>query len=187
MVLVNAQYRVTVTTEYRPPIGDWPVIYQAEELNLDDFYTVRFIYAEPAGGQPFRAAVTAYLASSKEPCAVLEERMLTMILFRTILRIDLNTGTVVQCVDCENSGGLEEIHPIAGGYIIKGEGEIFRYDTDLNQIWQFGGRDIFARPTAEKCFWIEGDVIHCRDWAGWHYVRDLNKNLLSETMEEIPD
>ena len=186
MVLENERYQVTIATEYRPPMEGWSVIYQTEELDFGDFYTARFVTVEPVGGQLFRVAVLDFLAASIEPYAVLENDLLTMILFRTILRIDLSTRTVVQSVDCENMGGLEEIHPIDGGYIIKGEGEIFRYDTELSQIWWFTGRDIFARPTSEDCFWIDGDVIHCRDWEGWHYVWDLNKNLISETLEEIP-
>ena len=184
MVLKNERYKITVRTEYKPSLDGYYVIYQRDDLNFDDFYTARFIDIEPRGGQIFRVAVLDFLVASIEPCAVLEGDTLTMILFRTILQIDLNIKKVVQCVDCENTGGLEEIHPIEGGYIIKGEGTIFRYDKELNQVWWRAGRDIFATPKGDDCFWLEGNVIHCLDWLGWHYVLDMNGKLISESQQE---
>lgn len=183
MVLVNARYRVTITTESRPSLEGYPLLYQTEELDFDDFYTARFVNVEPIGGQAFRVAVLDYLAASTEPCVVLEGDMLTMILFRTILRIDLCTRTVLQSVDCENMGGLEEIHPIDEGYLIKGECDIFRYDKALSRVWHRCGRDIFATPEGDDCFWIDDDVIHCRDWQGWHYMLDMNGKTISESQE----
>ena len=179
MFLANEQYRVLIKTEYSTPLEGYPVVYQPEDLNFDDFYTARFITVESADGPAFRVAVLAFLAASIEPCAVLEGNMLVMILFRTILRIDLCTRSVVQCVDCENMGGLED------GYLIKGECDIFRYDKTLNRIWHYSGRDILATPKGECSFWIDGDQIHCRDWQGWHNVLDMQGKVISEVAEKV--
>ena len=84
---------------------------------------MRFVTVKPVDGQEYRVAVLDYLAASIEPCAVLEGDMLTMILFHTVLQIDLSAKTVEQAVDRENMGTLEEIHPIDDGYLIKGEYE----------------------------------------------------------------
>ena len=102
-----------------------------------------------------------------------------------ILQLDLDRKTVLRCADCENTGGLQEIYSADSCYIIKGECEIFRYDKALDQIWCRCGRDIFARPTEEKCFWIEENLIHCRDWEGWHYVLDMDGNKIDEFQETL--
>ena len=79
-----------------------------------------------------------------------------------------------------------DICSVDDAYIIHGELELFRYDKQLNRIWEFSGRDIFATIDDEKFFWLEGNTIHCRDWLGWHYVLDLDGNLLSEECEKSP-
>ena len=187
MVLENEQYIVTTHAQYQPDIKEYRVLYQPEDLDMDDFFSAYLIHIQRNDGQKFSFAILDLLVSNIEPYAVLEENILTVILFRTILQIDLNTESITKCVDCENMGGLEEIHPIADGYILKSEGEIFRYDKDLNQIWWRAGRDIFANAKGDDCFWLEGDMIHCLDWEGWHYVLDMNGKTINEYRQEPPD
>ncbi|MBQ7871390.1 MAG: hypothetical protein IJ357_04540 [Oscillospiraceae bacterium] len=80
-------------------------------------------------------------------------------------------------------GCLFEIHSIEEGYLIRGEGDIFRYDLSLNPIWHFMGRDILVSLHSNKHFWFEQNEIHCRDFLGWHYVLDFNGKLLREFKE----
>lgn len=184
MVLENEQYKVSIHTEYQPDLKAYQVLYRPEDMDMNGFYSAYLIDIDTFDGQRHRVALTDLLVSNIEPCAVLEGNILTVILFRTILQVDLYTRSVANCVDCENMGGLEEIHPIAGGYLIKGEGEIFCYDQALNQVWWRAGRDIFATPEGDDCFWLEGDTIHCLDWEGWHYVLDLNGKTIRECKEK---
>ena len=121
MILVNAYYKVTVTTEYAPFPKEHAVLYRPDGLRSDDFCSARLIHVEPADGRTFSVALQDSVLSSAEPCAVLEDGMLTVILYHTILRIDLHTLAVAQCIECENMGGLEQIHPLPRGYLIKGE------------------------------------------------------------------
>lgn len=114
-------------------------------------------------------------------CAVLEGNCLTQIAFDEIFRIDVRTGCRLQTVECPNMGGLQEICPIEGGYIIRGETELFRYDQQLNRVWEFSGRDIFATPDGKKSFWVGKSTIHCSDWQGWRYVLDFDGKLICET------
>ena len=111
---------------------------------------------------------------------------LTQILFKAIRQVDAQTGAVLRQVECPNMGGLIGICAIEGGFILHGETELFRYDGQLNRIWSFSGRDIFATLDGTKAFWIEKDTIHCRDWLGWHYVLDLDGKLISEKQEKSP-
>ena len=117
---------------------------------------------------------------------VLEGNCLTQILFDEIRQLDVKTGKVLRKVECPNVGGLFEILSIEDGYIIHGELELFRYDKQLNRIWGFSGRDIFATADGRKAFWLEENAIHCRDWLGWHYVLDIDGNLLYEKQEKSP-
>ena len=115
-----------------------------------------------------------------------EEECLILIFFDEIQQLDVKTGTVLRKVKCPNMGGLIDICSVEDAYIIHGELELFRYDKQLNRIWEFYGRDIFATIDDEKAFWLEGNTIHCRDWLGWHYILDLDGNLLSEECEKSP-
>lgn len=132
-------------------------------------------------GSTVRVLTIPEMVCANDPhIAVLEGDKLTMVLFDAIVVIDLEMGMIVRRVECENAGGLWEIHAIPGGYLLHGEGEIFRYDRELNRVWEFRGRDILA---GKHAFWLEGDTVHCRDWAGWHYTLDLNGRLLAEYRE----
>ena len=186
MILENARYKVTIHAEYQPDLKAYQVLYQPADLDMSGFYSAYMIHIDRIDGQSYLVALLDLLISNIEPCAVLEENTLTVILFNTILRLDLDTRTVTQCVDCENMGGLEEIQTIEDGYIIKGEGEIFRFDKELNPLWWRAGRDIFATPEGGDCFWIEDNLIHCRDWEGWHYIFNMDGTTIREFQEKNP-
>ena len=96
--------------------------------------------------------------------AVQNGNCLTQILFKEIRQVDAQTGAVLRQVECPNMAGLMGICAIEDGFILHGETELFRYDGQLNRIWSFSARDIFATPDGSKAFWIEKDTIHCRDW-----------------------
>ena len=118
--------------------------------------------------------------------AVQEENYLTQILFDEIRQVDVQTGNVLQRSECPNTGGLIGICAIADGFILHGETELFRYDRQLNRVWSFSARDIFATPDGTRAFWIEENAIHCRDWLGWHYVLNFDGKLISENPEKSP-
>ena len=187
MLLQNAHCIVKIEVKSTVPIDEFEIVCNPNGIDIDDYYSARTVRVEMADGALLRIALIDLVTSSYEPCAVLEDYVLTVIMFSTILQIDLKTGAVMRCVDCDNMGGLFEIHPIHGGYIIWGEGEVFRYDRELKQIWLRTGSDILVDPDGEKSFWIENDRIHCRDWEGWHHVWDLDGRIISMIKEKSPD
>ena len=184
MIVSNEQYIVTILTEVTPSLDGYPIIHQADGTDRHGFYCARLIEVKAENGKVSRAALLDKLISGKEHCAVLEDNILTVPLFDTILQIDLDTVAVVRCVYCENWGGLEQIVELNNGYLLKGECDIVCCDKLLNRVWWFCGRDIFARVTQEECFWIEDNLIHCRDWIGWHYVLNMDGNVISEFQED---
>ena len=185
MELRNEKYTVLSKVEVNPPLNHFDIVHNTENINTDDFYMTRTFQIKRYDGGVITIALVDLICSGYEPNAVLEENILTIILFRAIVRINLDTGLIVQRTECDNIGGLHEIHPIDNGYIIWGEGEISRYDLNLNQVWWFAGRDILVSLKMDKHFWIDDGLIHCRDFAGWHYVLDMNGKLINDFPEAI--
>ena len=183
MELRNEKYTVLLKTEVAPPLSQYDIIHNTEEVNTDDFYVARTFQVHRADGHLRNIALLDLCCSSNEPFAVLNDHILTVILFRAIVRIDLNTGLIIQHKECNSTGGLFEIHHMDDGYLIWGEGDIFRYDDSLNRIWHFVGRDILVSLHCNQHFWMERDEIHCRDFLGWHYILDLDGNVLCNFRE----
>lgn len=187
MVLENELCRISVSVEERPSLAGFDRVCNPDGVDPNDICTARVIRIHKPEGNLLSVALLGLVTAHAEPCAVLENEFLTVITFAWIFRIDVRSGEIVRCVECDNMGGLLEIHPIDGGYILYGEGDIFRYDRDLKQIWRRGGRDILVCRNGEKAFWIDGCQIHFRDWEGWHYVLELDGSWIGNYRETLPD
>ena len=183
MELCNEKYKVTSKVESVPLSRKFDTLYNTEHIHTDDFCMARTFSIERSDGFTRYIGLLDSLCGGCEPYAVLEENILTVILFCAIVQIDLDTGTIVQYSQCDNMGGLLEIHRIENGYLIRGENDIFRYDRFLRRVWHFSGRDILVSLEKDKSFWLEDGLIHCRDFLGWHYVLDFDGNLLYEFRE----
>ena len=184
MNLRSQRYLIAVSVETMPSLARFDIVHDPGGIRTDELYLARVFTVNAVDGTSRSVAVLDSLCAGNEPCAVLEGDCLTVILFNRILRIRLSDGALLECVDCPNWGGLNEIHEIPDGYIIWGEGNVFRYDRGLNRIWEFTGRDILVSPDNRKHLWIEDNRIHCRDFLGWHYVLDFEGNLICEFYEE---
>ena len=183
MILHNESYTVSLDVEVQPPLERFDMVHNTERINTKDFYMAHTFWIERSDGHSISVAVVDLICSGYPHRAILETNYLTLVLFSAIIRVELDTGAILAYSNCENLGGLFEIYRIDGGYLIWGEGDIFRYDDSLNQIWRFSGRDILVSLYADKHFWIEDDRIHCRDFLGWHYVLDFDRNLLQDFRE----
>lgn len=185
MTLCNENYTIKSATLFMPPLTGYDVIHNPETVDTDDLYSVRDFHIVRKGGTPIHLALLDHSCSSALPYAVLEDHVLTVILFEAIIRIDADSGAILHCVPCPNMGGLMEIHPIEDGYILYGEGEIFRYDRSLHRVWSFSGRDIFVSLDHPWSFRLEENEIHIRDFLGWHYILNMDGQLLRAFMEEV--
>ena len=183
MHLQNQRYTVTAHVETMPSLAQFDIVHNPNHTNTDDFYNAQVFRVESIDAAARTIALLDLLCAGYEPFAVLEMDCLTVILFDSIVRINLSTGLITEMIECDNMGGLHEIHAIPDGYIIWGEGDIFRYDLQLNRKWHFMGRDILVSLDKDKHFWIKDDLIHCRDFLGWHYVLDFDGNLLHNFQE----
>ena len=183
MYLQNQKYRITGRVESMASLDGIDFVHNLTGTDPDDGYSVRIFEVERSGGDTKSIAFVDSICSAYEPYAVLENDLLTTILFDSIVQFDLSAAQVVQCKACDNMGGLLEIHAVSDGYIIRGEGDIFRYDRSLNRVWHFMGRDILVSREVKQNFWIEDDLIHCRDFQGYHHILDLNGTLLQVLLD----
>ncbi len=183
MLLQNQHYTIHCDVLTQPPLDGFDVVHNTENTDTTDFYMARTFEITRTDGRTLQIALLDLLCSGGEHYAVLDGNTLTIILFDAIVRLDPDTGAILQHVPCENMGGLYELHPIEGGYLIYGESDLFRYDLSLRKGWEFSGRDILVNTEKERSFWIEGSEIHLRDFLGWHYVLDFDGNLLREFQE----
>lgn len=183
MYLQNETYTVQCEVLTQPNLDGFDAIHNTEATDTTDAYMARTFQIRRKDGHSIKIALLDRLCSSHVPYAVLDGNTLTVLLFAAIVRIDLDTGTILQHEPCDNMGGLLEIHPIEDGYILYGEGDLFRYDRSLHRIWEFSGRDILVDTEKDRSFWLEGSEIHCRGFLGWHYVLDFDGKVIEEVLE----
>lgn len=116
----------------------------------------------------------------EEHCAVLEDTVLTVLQNNMLVQIDLSTCRVTNQKPIEEFGGNFELHLTPVGYLVYGESVIATYDSDLNQIWNFSGKDIFATISDKTAFTIENDSIKLYDFEDNFYELDFNGKLITE-------
>lgn len=184
MTLSNENYTIECAVLTQPSLEAFDIVHNTEAADTSDFYMARTFRIECKGGHNRSIALLDRLCSDSDHYAVLEDHTLTVILFTAIVRLDMNTGAILQYEPCENTGSLYEIYPIEGGYILYGESELFRYDHALHRLWMFSGRDILVSLAHNPSFRLEENEIHVRDFLGWHYVLDLDGNIIHEFLEE---
>ena len=178
MELHNERYAVLSSVEVTPLLDQYDVVHNTENIDTNAYFMARIFHIMRSDGHSLKVALLDLICSSYEPYAALDGNILTTILFSSIVRIDMDTGLLVQHKQCDNMGGLFEIHPIEGGYLIWGEGDIFRYDLTLKRVWHFMGRDILVSLHGNQHFWVQNAEIHCRDFSGYHYVLDFDGKLI---------
>jgi|GEM_PF-4119623 len=183
MTLSNETCTIQCDVLTQPSLEGFDIVHNTEAANTSDYYMARAFQIECKDVHSLYIALLDRLCSDSDHYAVLEGHTLTVILFEAIVRIDMNTGAILQRAVCENMGGLNEIHPIEDGYILYGESEVFRYDRALHRLWEFSGRDILVSLERSPSFWLEENEIHVRDFLGWHYVLDLNGQIVHEFRE----
>ncbi len=181
MELHNECFSIKIGLAQPDQLSDYDIVHNPLGIDLvDDYSMAHSIRIESHNGITTKLALLDRIGSNSEHCAVLTDDSLVFALFDAIVQIDMNSGFILNCVECDNLGGLFEIHLVENCYILYGECSIFRYDLDFNRIWEFSARDILVSSNGAKSFWIDNGSIHCLDWLDWHYVLDFDGNIISE-------
>lgn len=74
-----------------------------------------------------------------------------------------------------------QIFNLLEGYIVHGECEISRLDSDGKVVWSFAGADIFVSLSGES-FLLDQDRIQLLDFTGNRYTIDFNGKLIKDTI-----
>lgn len=112
--------------------------------------------------------------------AVLEGKVLTLLLNDCIFQIDVSAGSLLRTKKLECFGCNCGIFKVKEGYIIFGELEIRMLDFDLHKKWVFSGKDSFVSAKREKVFELGEESIKVWDVGNHFYEVDYLGRILKE-------
>ena len=183
MTLQNESFSVEVTklsgVEFSAEKeGTYDFFKEVEEIENPDLVGVLKIQVNNTEKNYTFALVGCYL--SNEDAVVLNGDILTVLQDDMITQIDLSKGEIVRSIRFDLTGTGDGLFEVEGGFIVRGESEIVKLDTDLKVIWRFSGRDIFYLPSGENAFEMCENSIKLRDFLGYHYEIDYDGKLIFE-------
>lgn len=146
----------------------------------DEFHSAFSVKVEKKS-QTFSIALIGSFFGFDSQCAALEGATLTVLMDDEIFVLDLESISLVRHTAIGDESYFA-IYPIENGYIIHGEQTILRLNRNFEQVWRFGGSDIFVtQNNGEGSFAIADDRIYLEDWNGYKFILDLDGKLLQET------
>ena len=119
--------------------------------------------------------------SYDEECAILEKNILTILTNNEVTQIDVTNGNIVNnlkfpCKDCTFS-----IHKLDNNrFIIYGEQYIRMIDNNLNELWNFSGKDIFVSISGKNPFEICNDRIKLYDFEDNYYEINFDGKQINQ-------
>lgn len=178
VVIQNKIYKVKIALDETYTVESTDNKYYDVVLNLEDYHRSDWyktfeitIYSDE---NEIRIALIGDYYLYDMDCAILEEKVLTVLQNNTITQLNIEDGSLIfhkrfDCFGC-NYG----IYKIREGYIIYGEIEIIMLDFDFNKRWSFSGRDIFVSQSGKKAFEICNKMIKLYDWEDNYYEIDFD-------------
>lgn len=119
--------------------------------------------------------------TSVDACAVVSADGLFLMLDKTVCIFDIETLEITKTNELDSLGTMFEVHPYDDDFILYGEMEIYRIDSDLNVVWQFSARDIFVRyQGVEHAFLMKKDRICLYDFLDNYYEIDYDGKLIEK-------
>lgn len=152
-------------------------------LGLKEEYQTLLITVCRSDGTEARTALIVQEDGSLENLVVKEDDRILILRRDMIYVMDAETAALVRVVqvDCYVPYFFG-IYPKGEKYILHGELEIMMLDGDLNRVWVYTGRDIFAAPDNREVFRMEEDRILLEDFMGNRYIIDYEGKRISEWM-----
>ena len=119
-----------------------------------------------------KIALVSFIGEPTGDIAVLEGTILTIIQDETFLQIDILESKIINEKPTDIFGSVFSLNKFGDDYIVHGEIEIARYNSNLNKLWSFSGRDIFASITGKKAFEMSDNSIKLYDFQDNYYEID---------------
>ncbi len=184
MKISNQSYQISINRTYGPlqseELNSFDYVFDPEDRKTNEFYYVFSVKVEKKD-RMFTIVLIGSFFAIDDQCAVLEGSTLTVLMDDEIFVLDLESISLVRHTVIGRESYFA-IYPVENGYIIHGEETILRLNKDFDQVWRFGGSDIFATPDVRKVpFAITDDKIFLEDWNGYKFTLDFDGNLLGKT------
>ena len=184
MKMSSQRYQISIDKIYGPlkseDLNSFDYVFDPKDHITDEFHSVFSIKIESTKKALTVGLIGSFYAIDRQ-CAALDGSTLIVLMDDEIFVLDLESISLVQHTAIGNESYFS-IYPIQNGYIIHGEQTILRLNKDFDQVWRFGGSDIFATPDVDKeTFAISNDQIFLEDWNGYKFILDLDGKLLQET------
>ena len=149
-----------------------------ENYGHNDFYKTLSIHIDSFTGEIDIALVGSYYSYDSD-CAILDDRVLTIMQNNTISQICTDDGTLILHKSFECLGCTFGLYRLTNGYIVYSEIEIVMLDLNFNKVWSFMGKDIFVSQTREKTFVLCEHSIKLYDWQNNYYELDFTGKLIN--------
>ena len=178
MICYSSHYRAELVPDPSYTIGSadnrpYDRIINPDGLGRGDFAKVcRLAVERFETGEERQAALIGPKTWCVESCAVLEESRLTVLMDRMVIRLSLDNFEIVCSRRLDVCGSMLALYPCGGDLILHGELEVLRLNRELQTVWTFSGRDLFASLTGERAFCLENGRIR--------YELSLDGELLSD-------
>lgn len=124
--------------------------------------------------QQKKIALVVHLGESEGENTLLEETSLIVLLDDIIMQINLVKGSIVNEKPTDMIGSVFALKKHKNDYIVHCETEIARFDSRLNKLWSFSGKDIFVSLTDNKAFEMGETSIKLCDFEDNFYEIDYN-------------
>ena len=121
-----------------------------------------------------KIALISFIGEPTGDIAVLDGSVLTILQDEIFLQIDVIEGKIIRTKPTDMFGSAFSLNKFGDDYIVHGEIEIARYDSDFNKIWSFSGSDIFTSITGKTAFEMSENSIKLYDFQDNYYEIDYN-------------
>ena len=178
MKLKNEFCAITVSVNdhfsFNDPKNDrYDIIFNPQNYNYEDSVKVLEFDVNLFEDRKKIALIT-FIGEPTGDIAVLEGTVLTVLQDETFLQIDVIEGRIIATKPTDMFGSVFSLNKFGDDYIVHGEIEIARYDSDFNKRWSFSGKDIFASVTGRPAFEMTENSIKLYDFQDNYYEIDYN-------------
>ena len=187
MKISSQRYQISIDEICGPlkseDLDSFDYVFDPKDHITDEFHSAFSIKIESTKKTLTVGLIGSFLAIGRQ-CAALDGSTLIVLMDDEIFELDLESISLIRHTAIGNECYFA-IYQIENGFIIHGEETILRLNRNFEQVWRFGGSDIFATPDVDKeTFAISNDKIFLEDWNGYKFILDLDGKLLQETQPQ---
>ncbi len=178
MILKNKFCVITISVNEQFSFSDpknkkYDIVLNPKKCNTKD-HIKAFVFDVDLFKERKKIALVSFIGEPTGNIAVLEGTILTILQDETFLQIDVIKGEIINTKPTDMFGSVFSLNKFGNDYLVHGEIEIARYNSDLNKLWSFSGRDIFASVTGRTAFEMAENSIKLYDFQDNYYEIDYN-------------